>query len=171
MPRRPALVWTPAYCYLDSLNFSFKCHRFDVSGPARSTTGTKTTPASTMAVYAVNAIYIHPLYRTFSTAGSDGSFSFWDQDVHLRLKTFPNGGNGDPESLGKSREMGGKGDDGRVTQAITATGFNHDGSAFAYAIGYDWSKGYGGSQVGRKDLVRIHDVREECNPMARPMKK
>jgi mRNA export factor len=42
-----------------SNNFSFKCHRDNNN------------------VYAVNAISFHPQYGTFSTAGADGTFSFW----------------------------------------------------------------------------------------------
>jgi len=80
-------------------NFSFKCHREGSN------------------VYAINAISFHPLYGTFSTAGSDGSFNFWDKDSKQRLKQFPN-----------------------LRSPITATSFNKNGSIFAYALGYDWSK-------------------------------
>jgi hypothetical protein len=48
--------------------------------------------------------------------------------------------------------------------AITATGFNGDGGLFAYAVGYDWSKGYRGSFVGREDRVIVHVVGDECAP-------
>jgi len=81
------------------MNFSFKCHRENSN------------------VYAINAISFHPIYGTFSTAGSDGTFNFWDKDSKQRLKQFTN-----------------------FNMPITATSFNKNGSIFAYALGYDWSK-------------------------------
>ena len=84
---------------LCSSNFSFKCHRTDNK------------------IYSVNAISFHPLYGTFSTAGSDGSFSFWDKDSKQRLKAQSS-----------------------VQTPISATTFNRNGSLFAYAVSYDWSQ-------------------------------
>lgn len=81
-------------------NFSFKCHRDDQKN-----------------VYAVNALSFHPVYGTFSTAGADGTISFWDKDSKQRLKSFPN--------------MGG---------TIASTTFNRNGTIFAYAVSYDWTK-------------------------------
>jgi mRNA export factor len=52
-------------------NFSFKCHRDTANN-----------------VFAVNAISFHPQYGTFSTAGSDGTFNFWDKDSKQRLYVF-----------------------------------------------------------------------------------
>ncbi|ORY97808.1 WD40-repeat-containing domain protein [Syncephalastrum racemosum] len=73
-----------------------------------------------MDVYAVHDIKFHPRYTgTFSTAGADGGVNFWDGNARQRLKPFSAG-----------------------TGAITCTAFNKDGNLFAYAQGYDWSKGY-----------------------------
>ena len=80
-------------------SFSFKCHRENNN------------------VHAVNAISFHPIYGTFSTAGSDGTFNFWDKDSKQRLKGFSS--------------IGGP---------IASTTFNRNGSIFAYALSYDWSK-------------------------------
>jgi mRNA export factor len=91
-----------------SLNFSFKCHRQQ-----------DPTARDIAKVYSVNDIRFHPQHGTFSTAGSDGTFHFWDKDAKHRLKGYP--------------EVGG---------SITATGFSKDGNIFAYAVSYDWSKGY-----------------------------
>lgn len=44
-----------------SKNFTFKCHRQDAD------------------IYAVNAVTFHPVHGTFVTAGSDGSYNFWDK--------------------------------------------------------------------------------------------
>jgi len=68
-------------------------------------------------IYAVNAISFHP-YGTFATAGSDGVYTFWDKDAKQRLKLFSRSPNG-----------------------ITAATFNPAGNIYAYALGYDWSKG------------------------------
>lgn len=82
-----------------SLNFAFKCHRVDAN------------------VYSVNSISFHPGYGTFSTAGSDGTFSFWDKDSKQRLKFGPN-----------------------VGGPIVCSSFNRNGSLFAYGISYDWHR-------------------------------
>jgi len=83
-------------------NFSFKCHRDNNNN-----------------VFAVNAISFHPIHGTFSTAGADGTFSFWDKDSKQRLKPFPS-----------------------VNGQITSTAFNRNGTIFAYSVSYDWSKVY-----------------------------
>jgi mRNA export factor len=81
-------------------NFAFKCHREQND------------------IYAVNSISFHPTYITFSTAGSDGSFHFWDKDSKQRLAQFK-----------------------RADAPVTSGVFNCDGSIYAYALSYDWSKG------------------------------
>jgi len=83
-----------------SKNFAFKCHRDNND------------------IYAVNVIAFHPGFGTFATAGSDGTYHFWDKDSKQRLKAF-----------------------NRCNNAISAGAFNFDGSIFAYAVSYDWSKG------------------------------
>ncbi|KAG8784815.1 hypothetical protein FRB91_006295 [Serendipita sp. 411] len=89
-------------------------------------------------VYAVNAITFHQGYGTFSTAGSDGTINFWDKDSKTRLKTFP-----------------------RCPGPITATAFSKTGSIFAYAISYDWSKGYTGKLPSVPTKVMLHAVKDE----------
>lgn len=81
-------------------NFSFKCHRDDAKN-----------------VYSVNDISFHPVYGTFSTAGSDGLINIWDKDRKQRLKEYP-----------------------KVNGTVSCTAFNRNGSILAYAISYDWSK-------------------------------
>lgn len=112
-----------------SLNFSFKCHR---DPPSNNVT----------AVYAVNDISFHPVHGTFSTAGSDGTFHYWDKDAKHRLKGYPN-----------------------VGGSITATTFNKTGNIYAYAVGYDWSKGYQGNNPQYPNKVMLHPVApDECKP-------
>lgn len=74
------------------LSFAYKCHR-----------------DRNNRIFAVNAISFHPVFGTFSTAGSDGYFNFWDKDSKMRLHQFQ-----------------------QLNQPITCTAFNHDGK-----IGYD----------------------------------
>jgi len=81
-------------------NFAFKCHRNETE------------------IFAVNSISFHPGWGTFATAGSDGTFNFWDKDSKQRLKPFH-----------------------PCPVPISAGAFNSDGSIYAYACSYDWSKG------------------------------
>lgn len=88
-------------------------------------------------IYAVNAISFHEGYSTFSTVGSDGGWNFWDKDNKNRLKQFQ-----------------------RLNQPITATAFNANGSIFAYAVGYDWSRGVEYSDPNLPKYVLLHGVQE-----------
>lgn len=118
-----------------NLNFSFKCHRDTPgSGPNRDISN----------VYAVNAISFHPQHGTFSTAGSDGTFHFWDKDAKHRLKGFPS-----------------------VGGTISATGFSRNGNIFAYAVSYDWSKGYAANTQQTTNKLMLHPIApEEVKPRA-----
>ncbi len=58
-------------------------------------------------------------YGTFVTAGSDGAFNFWDKDSKQRLKAML-----------------------KCSQPIPCGTFNRDGTMYAYAVSYDWSRGY-----------------------------
>ncbi|KAJ3320838.1 hypothetical protein HDU76_000218 [Blyttiomyces sp. JEL0837] len=102
-------------------NFSFKCHRDDKNN-----------------VYPVNAISFHPTYGTFSTAGGDGAFNFWDKDSKQRLKQFQPVGN-----------------------TIPATAFNRNGTIFAYAVSYDWSKGHEFHKPGSANQIFLHATKDE----------
>ncbi|KAI2638761.1 WD40 repeat-like protein [Hypomontagnella submonticulosa] len=110
-------------------NFSFKCHRDPPQGNITQ-------------VYSVNDISFHPQHGTFSTAGSDGTFHFWDKDAKHRLKGYPT-----------------------VGGSITATTFNASGNIFAYAVGYDWSKGYMANSQNYPNKVMLHPIQgDECKP-------
>lgn len=98
-----------------------------------------TSPRSETLVYSVNSICVHPIYGTLSTSGSDGSFHFWDTDSKHRLKAYPNAGS-----------------------IITSTAFNKNGTIFAYALSYDWSKGYQHNNPQQyPNVVKFHPVNEE----------
>lgn len=101
-------------------NFAFKCHR----------TGDE--------IYAVNCIDFHPKQGVFSTAGSDGTFAFWDKDHRQRLRQFNS-----------------------CNYPITATKFNTPGDIFAYAVSYDWSKGFEGNHANIPKKILLHRVLED----------
>jgi mRNA export factor len=121
-------------------NFSFKCHRdTPTSGPNKDVSS----------VYSVNAISFHPEHGTFSTAGSDGTFHFWDGQAKHRLKGYPS-----------------------VGGPITATGFNRQGTVFAYAISYDWSQGFQKNTQQTPNKVMLHGVMpDEVKPRPRGAKR
>lgn len=107
--------------------FSFKCHR-DIKG----------SPVNETKVYPVNAISFHPEYGTFTTAGSDGTFSIWDKDAKFRLKG-----------------------PGKADGPITATAFNRNGSILAYAASYDWSKGHQFNTQNIPTMVKLHPTNDD----------
>jgi len=112
-----------------SSNFSFKCHReTPQTGPNRDISN----------VYSVNAISFHPVHGTFSTAGSDGTFHFWDGNAKHRLKGYPS-----------------------VGGPITATAFNRQGTVFAYAVSYDWSQGFQKNTPQTPNKVMLHGVQQD----------
>ncbi|KAG8878273.1 hypothetical protein FRB97_002672 [Tulasnella sp. 331] len=90
-------------------------------------------------VYSVNTVNFHLQQgSTFSTSGSDGNFCFWDRDQRMRLKTFDT-----------------------APGPIACTAFNRSGTMFAYAVSYDWSKGYAGMTPGHVNKVMFHMVKED----------
>lgn len=100
-------------------NFAFKCHRENNTD-----------------LYAVNSISFHP-FGTFATAGSDGTFNFWDKDLKQRLKPFP-----------------------KTTGPIPSGAFSTDGNLYAYAASYDWSKGVEHYNNTAKHSIFIHPVQD-----------
>lgn len=115
--------------------FSFKCHRKATSG---TTSSLRNTVSNESHAYSVNAISFHPIFGTFSTAGSDGTFCFWDKDAKQRLKSFPN-----------------------LNGTVSATCFNKNGTIFAYAVSYDWSQGYQFNRPDYPNVVKLHATKEE----------
>lgn len=106
--------------------FSFKCQRQQKTSPKQSI------------IYSVNSIVFHPVYGTFATAGSDGSFCFWDKDSRHRLRSFPS-----------------------LNATIPVANFNRNGGLFAYALSYDWSKGYQYHTQNYTNKIRIHACKDE----------
>ncbi|CCE65212.1 hypothetical protein TPHA_0K00780 [Tetrapisispora phaffii CBS 4417] len=106
--------------------FSFKCHR--KTNPNRSIGASSQTD-----VFSVNSISFHPIYGTFVSAGSDGTFHFWDKNKKHRLKGYP-----------------------AQNGSISAVNFNGKGSLLAYSLGYDWSKGHSFNTQNYANIIRIH---------------
>ncbi|KAI0541501.1 WD40-repeat-containing domain protein [Xylaria digitata] len=121
------------------INFTFRCHREIVE------------PNKLIKVWTINDVQFHPVYTsTFVTAGSDGSFCFWDRVAHSRLKSYPPA---TPPSTAGSRNA--------HPSSITATSFSRDGSFYAYALGYDWSRGCAGNTPQIKTKILLHRVTED----------
>ncbi|KAE8440669.1 hypothetical protein EG329_006833 [Mollisiaceae sp. DMI_Dod_QoI] len=108
-------------------SYTFKCHR-NLSPISKNT----------MDIYTVNSISTHPIYGTFCTGGSDGTFQFWDKERKCRLKEYP--------------KVGGQ---------ISATDFSFDGKMLAYAVGYDWSQGFMANRPDSPNWVGLHRVLDE----------
>lgn len=124
-----------AFQYIDEseqskFGFSFRCHR---KTPNSGQTTSSLRTGSESHIYAVNCISFHPVYGTFSTAGSDGTFCFWDKDARQRLKSFP-----------------------ELNYSITSTCFNKSGTIFAYALSYDWAQGYQGNRSDYPTQIKLH---------------
>ncbi|KAJ8622949.1 hypothetical protein MRB53_031478 [Persea americana] len=88
-------------------------------------------------IYSVNSLNFHPVHHTFATSGSDGAFNFWDKDSKQRLKAMA-----------------------RCSQPIPCSTFNSDGSIFAYAVCYDWSKGAENHNPATKPSIFLHTPQE-----------
>eukprot|EP00039_Didymoeca_costata_P032236 m.37138 g.37138 ORF g.37138 m.37138 type:complete len:360 (+) comp9254_c0_seq1:94-1173(+) len=101
-------------------------------------------------IHCVNGISFHPVYGTFATCGSDGRFVFWDKDARNKLKSFP--------------QL-------PALQPITSCSFNRNGTLFAYAHSYDWSKGHQYYNPATANSIMIHMVQDseiqKKNPMGR----
>jgi len=96
----------------------------------------------------VNSISFHPQHGTFATAGADGTFTFWDKDSKSRLNSFKQSKyrNGDPAP-------------------ISAGCFNNDGSIYAYAVSYDWSKGHAAyDPASMPNQIFLHSSVDEAKP-------
>ncbi|KAH7427006.1 hypothetical protein KP509_10G026000 [Ceratopteris richardii] len=100
-------------------------------------------------IYAVNSINFHPVHSTFATAGSDGAYNFWDKENKQRLKAMQ-----------------------RCNQPIPCSTFNFDGTIFAYAVSYDWSKGAENHNPSTaKNYILLHPTQEaeiKAKPRATP---
>jgi mRNA export factor len=146
-------------------NFSFKCHRTNEPRAGHS------QDALTARLHSVNAISFHPVYGTFSTAGSDGTISFWDKTNKTRLKSTcnrllrgfkPHCRSHQTLTFVTALDLG-QNKTGAVSDPfpVTATAFNHrNGSTiFAYATSYDWARGYRGLSATDSQRIILHSCK------------
>ncbi|WFD37972.1 RNA export factor gle2 [Malassezia japonica] len=123
--------------------FAFRCHR-------RANADHPDVPRTETLLYPVNAIVFNS-QGTFATGGGDGSISFWCKASRTRLKMFETKGSAmAPKEVFKTNPN---------RLPITAIAFNADASIFAYALGYDWHKGY--QSASNEAHVFIHPVNPE----------
>ncbi|KAI8867672.1 WD40 repeat-like protein [Ramicandelaber brevisporus] len=101
-----------------------------------------------LTVNAINVLAVNPVHGTFVTCASDGSFVFWDKDARSSLKKFP--AQGIP---------------------IVSAAYNHTGNIFAYALGYDWGKGYKNRDPNIKERIMLHACTDEETKPKPPMPK
>lgn len=89
-------------------------------------------------VHAINAIRFHNPSGAFVTAGSDGGIAFWDKDRKDRaqMRQFTN-----------------------MDAPICDVDFSDDGTFFACAVGYDWSRGAAG-HGGEPCYVVMHTIED-----------
>lgn len=92
-------------------------------------------------IYAVNDIAFHPVHGTLATIGSDDKYGFWDKDARTKLKT--------------SEQLEGP---------ISKCAFNSRGEMFAYAVGYDWSKGHEFAAQHKKVGIYLNACFEDLKP-------
>ncbi|KAH8409650.1 hypothetical protein KR222_004169, partial [Zaprionus bogoriensis] len=92
-------------------------------------------------IYAVNDLRHHPVHNSLVSAGSDGVYMCFD--IVRGKKLFA--------SSTKS-------------QALTKCCFSADGQIFAYALGYDWTKGYEHYDPSKKPQIFLHGCYEQMNP-------
>ena len=85
--------------------------------------------------FAVNTISGNTKYDdTFATGGSDGIINFWNHKSKTKISNFI-----DSRTVTNKNY---KRDELEIHPSITESAFHPRGDYFAFAIGYDWSKGY-----------------------------
>jgi mRNA export factor len=83
--------------------------------------------------FGVNALAVSAAHDALATVGSDGAWSFWNVDAHRRLRASE-----------------------RLALPLTAGAFNRHGDLWAFAAGYDWSRGLAGARTLAASGVEIH---------------
>lgn len=111
-----------------SKNFAFRCHR-EQPQAGRNTE---------CLVFPVNSLSFNPKYNTFASAGSDGTFNFWDKDTKQCVKKFE-----------------------KCNQTISAAAFQQTKDAhtlplYVYAVSYDWHKGPEFDKAEERHSLYIH---------------
>ena len=144
-------------------------------------------------MYAVNHMAFHPQFGTFVTDGSDGAYNFWDKDSKQRLKAMAKCGMpipcGDfnrrapaPRALRLQGRpctrllhlaqcvWGAAPDPPPLPPVPALRPPRRDGSIYAYAVSYDWSRGYSEyNPTTAKNQIFLHAPQEsEVKGRTRP---
>ena len=106
-------------------------------------------------IYSVNTIAFHTKCLTFSTAGADGFYNFWDKESRTRLKRSGEILYGPMNATATNRM-------GCIPASITCSQFDPTGEMFAYGVSYDWSQGMppNYSPQSRKSSIFIRPVKD-----------
>lgn len=105
-------------------SFTYKCHRDE----------------RTSRVFAINDISFNSAFNSFSTAGSDGTISFWDKESRNMIKSLENN---------------------KFKHTISCGAFSNSSQLFAYGVSYDWSQGAEKESQFRGNTLMLHNVMEE----------
>lgn len=103
-------------------------------------------------VYSVNSIAFNS-GGFFATAGSDGTYNFWDKEAKTRLKEFKVGQG--CRSGQQPRNPGAPG------QTISSCAWSSTSEVFAYASSYDWSRGDDQNLKSLPNDIYLHAVAED----------
>lgn len=110
------------------------------------------------------------------TAGSDGTVHFWDRDARMRLKSaYPFVTRASPLPCSFPFFLSFILDVhpeppffltyipgfNRASGPIVCSAFNGTGSIFAYAVSYDWHKGFSGMTSKQPNKIMVHVVKDE----------
>ncbi|KAL7422942.1 RNA export factor gle2 [Cryptotrichosporon argae] len=139
--------------YLDDpkKGYSFKCHRVDI---APGTVNDPNVSSGSQNVFPLHSITFHKVQGTFCTTGGDGSMAVWDGVARTKVKMFT------------AKELGNGDTDARPPvfgQPIVSTAFSPSHDILAYALSYDWAKGYHGApaQGTNSTKVMLHLVKPD----------
>lgn len=89
--------------------------------------------------HCVNAMRFHEYSGALATAGADGYVRFWDKE-----RRSPSGSISIP----------------KANAPVTDVDFSHDGTMFAYSVGYDWSQGTFGLSNNFETAVFVQALKE-----------
>ncbi|KAL7059374.1 hypothetical protein AAHC03_013732 [Spirometra sp. Aus1] len=92
-------------------------------------------------IYAVNDLAFHPVHGTLATVGSDGRYAFWDKDARTKIRGLEN-----------------------AELPLTCCAFDSKGQLFAYASGYDWSKGHEYADPSKPNKIFLRQCFDEMKP-------
>ncbi|KAH8401125.1 hypothetical protein KR009_003167, partial [Drosophila setifemur] len=91
--------------------------------------------------YPVHDVRFHPVHQTMASVGSEGQYQFWDPSTRCKILQGPT-----------------------FDQPLTKCSISGDGELMAYALGYDWAKGYTHFDTKKKPHIFLHPVGTEMKP-------